>query len=397
MQQAGSQRTSRYRSALVSVVSMCTALLIGGCEFKQSAESSAAPEPIRPVRVAEVVETGGGEEIRLSGTIEAEDSINLAFRVGGQLIQRTVNVGDRVRAGQTVARLDPETAQNAVDAARANVAAAMARLVETRNTIARYEPMMARGFVARQQFDQAIESRNAAEAQVEAAEAKLRSAENQLSFTKLVADAAGTVTARGAEPGEVVAAGQMVVQLAREGGRDAVFDFPPRVKDALAADTVIEVVSTSDPNVRALGRVREVSPQADPVTRTFRVRVGLANPPDALRLGSSVSGKVPVNGGAKGLLIPAAALTRADGQPAVWVVDTDTQRVALRNIDVIAYELDRVLVQHGLMPGDLVVTAGVQSLRPDQPVRLLGAVSAPAVPDEAEPERAGETTGGTPR
>lgn len=397
MQQAVSQRTSRYRSALISVVSMCTALLIGGCEFEQSAESSAAPEPIRPVRVAEVVETGGGEEIRLSGTIEAEDSINLAFRVGGQLIQRTVNVGDRVRAGQTVARLDPETAQNAVDAARANVAAAMARLVETRNTIARYEPMMARGFVARQQFDQAIESRNAAEAQVEAAEAKLRSAENQLSFTKLVADAAGTVTARGAEPGEVVAAGQMVVQLAREGGRDAVFDFPPRVKDALAADTVIEVVSTSDPNVRALGRVREVSPQADPVTRTFRVRVGLANPPDALRLGSSVSGKVPVNGGAKGLLIPAAALTRADGQPAVWVVDTDTQRVALRNIDVIAYELDRVLVQHGLMPGDLVVTAGVQSLRPDQPVRLLGAVSAPAVPDEAAPERAGETTGGTPR
>jgi membrane fusion protein, multidrug efflux system len=397
MQQAVSQRTSRYRSALVTVASMCTALLIGGCEFEQSAESSAAPEPIRPVRVAEVVETGGGEEIRLSGTIEAEDSINLAFRVGGQLIQRTVNVGDRVRAGQTVARLDPETAQNAVDAARANVAAAMARLVETRNTIARYEPMVARGFVARQQFDRAVESRNAAEAQVEAAEAKLRSAENQRSFTELVADAAGTVTARGAEPGEVVAAGQMVVQLAREGGRDAVFDFPPRVKDALAADTVIEVVSTTDPNVRALGRVREISPQADPVTRTFRVRVGLANPPDALRLGSSVSGKVPVGGAAEGISIPAAALTRADGQPAVWVVDPGTQRVALRSIDVIAYELDRVLVQHGLMPGDLVVTAGVQSLRPDQPVRLLGAVSAPAAPDEAAPESAGETTGGTPR
>ncbi|WP_338115886.1 efflux RND transporter periplasmic adaptor subunit [Thiocystis violacea] len=358
--------------------------------------------------MAEVAEAGGGEEITLSGTIEAEDSINLAFRVGGQLIQRSVNVGDRVRAGQTVARLDPETARNAADAARANVAAAMARLVETRATIARYEPMVARGFVARQQFDRAVESRNAAEAQVEAAEAKLRSAENQLSFTELVADAAGTVTARGAEPGEVVAAGQMVVQLAREGGRDAVFDFPSRVKDALAADTVIEVVSTTDPKVRAVGRVREVSPQADPVTRTFRVRVGLANPPEALRLGSSVSGKVPVGGDAEGLSIPAAALTRADGQPAVWVVDPDTQRVALRSIDVIAYELDRVLVQHGLMPGDLVVTAGVQSLRPDQPVRLFGAAPAvggaggtpaepPAAPDEAAPEGAGETTGGTPR
>lgn len=377
MHQAGPQLSPRCRSALVCLVSVCAALLVGACELEQSSEPAAAPEPIRPVRVAEVAEAGGGEEITLTGTIEAEDSINLAFRVGGKLIQRTVNVGDQVRAGQVVARLDPETAQNAVDAARANVAAAMARLVEARNTIARYEPLLERGFVARQQFDRAVEVRSAAEAQVEAAEAQLRTAENQLSFTELVADAPGTVTARGAEPGEVVAAGQMVIQLAREGGRDAVFDFPPRVKDALSADTRIEVVSSTDPSVRAVGRVREISPQADPVTRTFEVRVGLADPPAALRLGSSVTGKVPV-GGASGLRIPAAALTRADGQPAVWVVDPDAQRVALRSIDVLAYELDNVLVEHGLVPGELVVTAGVQSLRPNQEVRLLGAPSVPS-------------------
>jgi RND family efflux transporter MFP subunit len=237
------------------------------------------------------------------------------------LIERTVNVGDQVRAGQVVARLDAQTQRNAVDAARAEVAAAMARLVEARNTIARYEPMLARGFVARQQFDRAVETRNAAEAQLEAAEAQLRTAENQLSFTELVADASGTVTARGAESGEVVGAGQMVLQLAREGGRDAVFDFPPRVKDAIAADTLIEVVSSTDPSITATGRVREVSPQADPVTRTFEVRVGLASPPPALRLGSTVVGKVPLTGGTEGLIIPAAALTRADGQPAVWVVN----------------------------------------------------------------------------
>jgi RND family efflux transporter MFP subunit len=353
------------------------ALLVGGCELEQAAQPAAVPEPIRPVRVAQVIEAGGGEEVTLNGTIQAEDTISLAFRVGGQLIARTVNVGDRVEAGQVVARLDPEPAQNSVDAARANVAAAMARLVEARNTVARYEPMLERGFVARQQFDRAVETRNAAEAQVEAAEAQLRTAENQFSFTKLVADAAGTVTARGAEPGEVVAAGQMVVQLAREGGRDAVFDFPPRVKDALSAYTRIEVVSSTDPGVRAVGRVREVSPQADPVTRTFQVRVGLSDPPDALRLGSSVTGKVP-RGGATGLRIPAAALTRADGQPAVWVVDPDEQRVALRAIDVLGFELDNVLVEHGLAPGELVVTAGVQSLRPNQQVRLLGAPSAPS-------------------
>jgi membrane fusion protein, multidrug efflux system len=236
MYQAGSTRSPIFRRGLVPLIPLAGALLLGGCELDPAAEV-AAPEPIRPVRVAEVVEVGGGEEITLTGTIEAEDTINLAFRVGGQLISRAVNVGDQVRPGQIVARLDPETAQNSVDAARANVAAAMARLVEARNTISRYEPMLARGFVARQQFDRAVETRNAAQAQVEAAEAKLRTAENQFSFTQLTADAAGTVTARGAEPGEVVAAGQMVVQLARQGGRDAVFDFPARVKDALAADT----------------------------------------------------------------------------------------------------------------------------------------------------------------
>ena len=377
MHQARSNRCLPCRRPSLRAVPLCAALLLGACELDHSAQPSAAPEPIRPVRVAEVIEAVGGGKLTLNGSIEAQDNINLAFRVGGQLVARAVNVGDRVEPGQVVARLDPEPARHAVSAARANVAAAMARLVETRNTVTRYQPMVERGFVARQQFDRAVEARNAAEAQVEAAEAQLRSAENQLSFTELVADSAGTVTASGAEPGEVVAVGQMVVRVAREGGLDAVFDFPPRVQDALNAYSRIEVVSSTDPGVRAVGRVREVSPQADPVTRTFRVRVGLADAPAALRLGSSVTGQVPV-GGQSGLTIPAAALTRADGQPAVWVVDADAQRVSLRNVGVLAYELDRVLVEHGLVPGELVVTAGVQSLRPNQQVRLLGASAGPS-------------------
>jgi RND family efflux transporter MFP subunit len=388
-----SRAASGLRANVLLLVPFCAPLLLGGCEMGPSDEP--VPEPIRPVRVAEVVELGGGDAVTLTGTIEAEDNISLAFRVGGQLVERLVNVGDEVQAGQLVARLDEQTQRNAVDAARANVAAAMARLVEARNTIERYEPMLERGFVARQQFDRAVESRNAAEAQLEAAEAQLRSAENQLSFTELVADAAGTVTARGAEPGEVVAAGQMVIQLAREGGRDAVFDFPARVKDGIAADTVIEVASSTNPTVRSSGRVREVSPQADPVTRTFQVRVGLDKPPATMRLGSTVIGTVPLGGGTEGgLVIPAAALTRADGQPAVWVVDPAEQRVALRNVYVLGYELDTVLVGHGLAPGELVVTAGVQSLRPEQQVRLLGAAAVPTPPKPPAAEVAVEPDAG---
>lgn len=334
-------------------------------------ESQPIPEPIRPVRVITVEELSGGETVTLTGNIQAQDDVALAFRVGGQLIERTVSVGDQVRAGQIVARLDAVNERNAIDAARANLAAAMARLVETRNTLERYEPLLSRGFVARAQFDRAVEARDAARAQVEAAEAQVRTAENQLGFTTLIADGPGIVTARGAEPGEVVAAGRMIVQLAREGGRDAVFDVPARVIEAASAEDEVTVALSTDPNVGTIGRVREVSPQADPVTRTFKVRVGLANPPEAMRLGSTVTGSIQL-GGLSGISIPTSALTASRGAPAVWTLDPESRTVALRNVDVASFELNRVLISQGLEPGELVVTAGIQTLRPGQEVRLLG-------------------------
>ena len=163
----------------------------------------------------------------------------------------------------------------------------------------------------------------------------------------------------------------MIVQIAREDGRDAVFDVPPSMKDQAPADPVIEVALTMDPAVAATGRVREVSPRADPVTGTFRVRVGLDDPPPAMRLGSTVTGRMQLGGGA-GIEMPASALTRAQAQPAVWVVDPATQTVSLRPIEVLRFDPARVLVGQGLETGDIVVTAGVQALRPGQKVRLLG-------------------------
>jgi RND family efflux transporter MFP subunit len=334
-------------------------------------ESQPIAEPIRPVRIVTVEELPGGETVILTGNVQAQDDVALAFRVGGQLIERTVSVGDQVRAGQIVARLDAVNERNAVDAARANLAAAMARLVEARHTVQRYEPLLSRGLVARVQFDRAVEARDAAQAQVEAAEAQVRTAENQLGFTTLIADGPGIVTARGAEPGEVVAAGRMIVQLAREGGRDAVFDVPARVIEAASAEDEVTVALSTDPNVSTTGRVREVSPQADPVTRTFKVRVGLAGPPEAMRLGSTVTGSIHL-GGVAGIAIPTSALTSSRGAPAVWTLDPESRTVALRNVDVASYELNRVLISQGLEPGELVVTAGVQTLRPGQEVRLLG-------------------------
>jgi membrane fusion protein, multidrug efflux system len=330
------------------------------------------PPPIRPVRVVTVEERAAGETVTLTGTIQAQDDVNLAFRIGGQLLERNVNVGDRVSTGQVVARLDPSTWRDAVQAARANLAAAMARLVEARNEVERFEPLLPRGFVSRQMFDQAVEARNAAQALVDAAEAQVSTAETQLSYTDLLADGPGVVTARGAEPGEVVAAGRTIVRLAREGGRDAVFDVPARVRDQAHPDVDVTVSLSTDPQVQAQGRVREVSPEADPVTRTFQVRVGLTEPPETLRLGSTVTGTVQIGGGG-GMSVPAAALTSTQGGPAVWVMDPAAGTVSLRPVEVARYELDRVLIAHGLANAELVVTAGVQTLRPGQQVRLLGA------------------------
>ena len=209
-----------------------------------------------------------------------------------------------------------------------------------------------------------------AQARVDDAEAQLKIASDRLSFTELKADAAGTVTARGAEAGEVVQAGQMIVRIARQDGRDAVFDVPAQLLRSAPADAPITVRLAEEPGVTAEGRVREVGEQADPVTRTFQVKVGLTDPPPAMRLGSTVNGSVELNS-ARVITIPASALTRSNQQPAVWIVDPSKLTVSLRNIEVSRYDPGKVVVGQGLDTGDIVVTAGVQALHPDQKVRLL--------------------------
>ena len=333
-------------------------------------EEAAAPE-IRPVRVVSVQEVTGGETASLTGTVQAENEVNLAFRIGGRLIERLVNVGDQVAAGQVVARLDPEDDENALRAARAELAAAQGQLVEAENNYERQSTLLQDGWTTRVRYDEARQSLETIQARVDAAQAQLNIANNRLSWAELHADTAGTITARGAEAGEVVQAGQMVYRVAREDGRDAVFDVPAQVMDRAPADPEIEVSLTLNRNVRAVGRVREVAPQADPVTGTFEVKVGLIRPPAEMRLGSTVTGQIEL-GAEPGIEIPASALTRADGQPAVWVVDAATETVDLRNIELVRHDPARVVVAQGLEPGDVVVTAGVQALRPGQQVRLLG-------------------------
>jgi RND family efflux transporter MFP subunit len=340
--------------------------LLAAC---QPTEEAVTPE-IRPVRVVTVESRGAGDTVALTGRVQAESEVNLAFRIDGRMISRAVNVGDTVKAGQEIARLNPENEENGLRAAEATLQGARGQLIEARANEQRNRSLLAQNFISQAAFDRITQVATSAQAQVDAAQAQLEISRNRLGYTRLLADAGGVVTAVGAEPGEVVQGGRMVVQVARKDGRDAVFDVSARLKDIAPANPEITVTLATDPAVTAKGRVREVSPRADPVTGTFAVRVGLIDPPTTMRLGTTVTGHMQV-GAPQGIELPASALVRAEGRSAVWVVDPQAMTVSLRNIEVQASDPERVRVASGLNPGEIVVAAGVQALRPAQKVRLL--------------------------
>ncbi len=346
---------------------MCVAAfaLLAACDE----ETPPASEPVRPVRVAIAQSDSGRETATLTGEIMAQDTVLLGFRTSGRMVNRTVNVGDTVTAGDLLARLDDTTQRNVIRAAQAELTAAEGDVNRTETDFGRQVELLERGFTTQQRYDTALQAFRQAESRADAARAQLDNAEESLAFTALYADASGVVTAIGAEPGEVVATGAMVVRLARDNGRDAVFDVPERLFGSTAPDATITVALVSDPAVTAPGRVREVSPQADPVTRTFRVRVGLSDVPANFRLGSAVTGSVAL-AGSESTPLPAAALTTLEGAPAVFVVDPESGTVDLRRVTVARFDIARALVTDGLRDGDIVVTAGVQSLRPGQQVRI---------------------------
>ena len=348
------------------VLAGLTAALLAACQ----PEADTAPPQVRPVRTVTVVKRDVGETVSFTGRIQAENEARLGFRIPGRMIERPINVGDHVEPGQVVAKLEPHDELNALRTAQAGVAAAQARLNETQNIFERQKTLLARDIASRAQFEQAEATLKTARAQLDTAEAQLKAAKDRVSYTELRVDAAGTVVATGAEPGEVVQAGHMIVRVARKDGRDAVFDVPAQVLRSAPSDPSITVSLTDDPTVTATGRVREVSPQADPVTRTFEVKVGLTDPPAAMRLGSTIVGRMQLDT-APVIEIPATALTESDRRPAVWVVDPKSLTVSLRNVEVARNDPATVAISEGLDTGDIVVTAGTQALHPGQKTRLL--------------------------
>jgi RND family efflux transporter MFP subunit len=342
------------------------AVLLSGC--KRETAHEAPPRPVRTV----VVEKGGlGGSIVLTGQIQAEKEVALAFRIGGRIIERLVDTGDRVTSDQVVAKLDPQNELNSLRSARAALSGAMARLEQDSNHFDRQDTLLKQGWTTRANFDQAQQALRTARATVDDAKAQVEIAEDRVSYTQLKSGLNGTITRRAAESGEVVQAGQMVFTVARDSGWDAVFDVPAQVLRTAPGDADVIVALTDDPGVTAKGRVRQVDPQADPVTRTFKVRVAVNDPPPAMRLGATVTGRMEIDHG-HGISLPASALTATNRNPAVWVVDPDSMTVALKPVEVLRFDPGTVVLSGGLDDGEIVVTAGVQALHPGQKVRPLG-------------------------
>jgi membrane fusion protein, multidrug efflux system len=355
------------RRPVLALAGLAFALVVGGCN-RETAEEAPPPRPVRTV----VVEMGGlGESIVLTGQIQAEKEVALAFRIGGRIIERSVDAGDRVTPDQVVAKLDPQNELNSLRSARAALTAAEARLEQDSNHFDRQDTLLKQGWTTRANFDQAQKGLRTAQAAVDDAKAQLEIAQDRVSYTQLKAGLIGTITRRAAENGEVVQAGQTVFMVARDAGWDAVFDVPAQVLRTAPGDADVIVALTDDPNITAKGRVRQVDPQADPITRTFKVRVAVNDPPPAMRLGATVSGRMEIDHG-HGISLPASALMAADKKPAVWVVDPDKLTVTLKPVEVLRFDPGTVVLSGGLDGGEIVVTAGVQALHPGQKVRPLG-------------------------
>ncbi len=326
-------------------------------------------EPVRAVKTLVVTDSPQAQSYEYPGDVRARVESRLGFRVGGKITRRAVELGQRVQAGQLLAQLDPRDYQLAADAGRAQVAAATTQRDLAAADLKRYQSLRDQGFISSAELERRSAALKGAQAQLDQARAQLVSQGNQAAYTQLVADAPGVVTGVDAEVGQVVAAGTPVIRVARDGPRDVVFAVPEDRVNLVRPGQAVTVRPWSDESVLA-GTVREVAASADPVTRTFTVKVAVAT--GAPPLGSTVrvvpqrdaQQRVPV------IKLPTSALRQEGKGTAVWVFDPASSTVSSQPVQVATADGNDVIIAAGLTPGMQVVVSGVHVLAPGQKVTL---------------------------
>lgn len=330
-------------------------------------EAPPARQPERTFGVQVVEATPAAEQVTLTGVIAARVESTLAFRTGGRITERLVDVGDHVTAGQVLARLDPDLQQADVASAEAGVASAEAEVAQADAAFARSRSLFERGYTTRRDFEAAEQSLTVARSGEESAAAQLASAQEALSFAELRADAAGIVTERQLDVGETAQAAAPVFTVALDGPRDAVFDIYEGLLLGGGEPPQIRVALVSDPTVAVTGEIRQVAPSVDLQRATVRAKVGLDQVPASMALGAPVSGTASI-ASKPSIVVPAGALDSLDGRPAVWVLDPASGTVALREVEIAAYDARAVSLAAGLETGERVVVEGTKFLRPGEAV-----------------------------
>jgi membrane fusion protein, multidrug efflux system len=352
------------RFALVGLVAA-----VAGCKGEAAIEDK---EIVRPVKVATVSAAPQGRTLTYSGVVRPRIESNIGFRVSGKIVERAVNVGDRVKVGQVIARLDDTDLKLAENSARATVASGRTRRDVTRDNLERAKPLLTKQFISQASYDIRRNEFDAAVSALESAEAQLLQAANATSYATLKADRAGIVTAVMGEPGQVVSAGQAVIGLAESGEVEVAVGVPEQDAGRLAVGQQAAITLWAGPGNSTEGRIREIAGQADAASRTYAVRVAIASPPQAMRLGMTATVAIRIDGEGAAMVVPLTALTEAEGTPAVFVVDTEKKTVRRTPVVVAGTADEGVRVAGGLKAGDTVVTGGVQFLRDGMRVKLPG-------------------------
>jgi len=347
------------------VLMLSAGLLLGGCGSDEE-----KPEPVRPVLSTVVQPQVQAQLGRFAGSIQARYESTLGFRVSGRIARRWVDVGSQVKPGDILASLDPTDQRNQLRAAEGDLARVQAQWINAQANARRQQQLYDRGVGAQAQLDIAQTDLKTTGASLEQARSAVSQARDQLGYSELRTDHQAVVTAWRAEAGQTVSVGQEVVTLARPDVKEAVIDLPSYLAEQLTPGLTFTVASQLEPDINTTGTLRELEPQADATTRTRRARLSLASTPEAFHLGTAIS-VILTSAVSPRSELPRTALLERDGKTQVWVVDAQQSTVAIRDVTLLERTADSIILASGVQPGERVVTAGVNSLKPGQKVIVI--------------------------
>lgn len=364
--------TAHLTKITLAIVAAAAAVDLSGCN-----SHAAAPEAPRYALVAHPQSADAARAEVYSGDVHARYESQLGFRVAGKIKARLVDVGNHVDAGQALAELDPLDLKLQVASAQATLTSAQAARDLAQSEHARYRALLDKHYISQTQFDTQENTLKNAQAQVTQAQAALAVARNQAEYTTLRADHAGVITTISAEAGQVVSAGQAIAMLARDGAIEVEIAVPEnRVGDyAVGTPAVLEPWAAA--GNRLAGHLREIAPEADRMTRTYRVRVSVDGDAAALKLGQTTRVYFTSAEGANRQVVPLSALSESTGKAAVFVVDARTHQVHLTPVEVAAYREQGVVLAAGIEPNQWIVTAGVHKLRDGDAITPVDSVNRP--------------------